>query len=369
MKLLPLAAMFLCAALAATAADLPFYVGTYTKEGGSRGIYLHELNPDTGAISEGKLVAELPNPTFLDISPDGKNLYAVAETNKGSVAAFAIREGGELLPLNEQSARGSGPCHVSVDRAGKYVFVANYGGGSVAALPIQEGGKLGEATGFVQHTGSSVNPQRQKQPNAHAIYPDAESRFVYVCDLGLDQVLVYRLDAEKGTLTPHEPPFAKVPPGSGPRHLALHPRGFAYVLNELLSTVTTFKHDVAAGTLAEIETVSTLPPNYKENNSTAEIFIHPNGKFLYASNRGHDSIVAYAIGEDGKLQLIGHTPTGGKTPRNFALDPSGRILLAANQQTDDIHTFKIDQATGQLSATGQSLKRGAPVCIVFPPQK
>jgi 6-phosphogluconolactonase len=214
-----------------------------------------------------------------------------------------------------------------------------------------------------------VNPQRQKQPNAHAIYPDAESRFVYVCDLGLDQVLVYRLDAEKGTLTPHEPPFAKVPPGSGPRHLALHPRGFAYVLNELLSTITTFKHDAAAGTLAEMETVSTLPPDYKENNSTAEIFIHPNGKFLYASNRGHDSIVAYAIGENGKLQLIGHTPTGGKTPRNFALDPSGRILLAANQQTDDIHTFKIDQASGQLSATGQSVKRGAPVCIVFPPQK
>jgi 6-phosphogluconolactonase len=232
MKLLRRAAVFLsAAAVAATAADLPFYVGTYTKEGGSRGIYLHHLNPETGAMTEGKLVAELPNPTFLDISPDRQK--PLRHHLRRTRAQWLHLRSAKVVSCSCSTSNpraAMAQCHVSVDRAGKYVFVANYGGGSVAALPIQKDGSLGEATGFVQHTGSSVNPQRQKQPNAHAIYPDAQSRFVYACDLGIDQVLVYRFDAEKGTLTPHEPPFAKVPPGSGPRHLALHPRGFAYVL-------------------------------------------------------------------------------------------------------------------------------------------
>jgi 6-phosphogluconolactonase len=291
------------------------------------------------------------------------------ETSGGAVAGFAVKPDGTLEKLNEQPSKGGGPCHVIVDPTGKFALIANYGGGSVAAFPIDEAGKLAAATGFVQHTGSSVNPDRQKQPHAHSIYSDADARFVYACDLGTDQVLIYRLDAEKGTLTPHEPPFAKLPPGSGPRHLALHPRGFAYVINELLNTVTVFKHDSAAGTLTEIETVPTLPEGFSGKSSTAEVFIHPNGKYLYGSNRGHDSIVSYQIADDGRLTLIEHTPSQGKSPRSFALDPTGKFLLAAHQDTDNIVVFRIDAATGKLTPTGHNAKVGAPVCIMFPPQK
>ena len=353
----------------ASAADVPFYIGTYTKPEGSKGIYLQRLNLETGAMTPPELAAEVQNPTFLAFHPNGTHLYAAVETGSGAVAGFSLNAEGKLEKLNEQPSKGGGACHIAVDGKGRYALVANYGGGSVAALPIGKDGHLVAATGFAQHTGSSANPQRQKEPHAHSIYSDAEGKFVYACDLGTDQVLVYRLDQGQGTLTPHEPAFAKLAPGSGPRHLALHERGFAYVINELLNTVTTFQHDAAAGTLKEIQTIPTLPEGFTGQNSTAEIFIHPNGKFVYGSNRGHDSIVVYSIGENGHLTLVDHTSTQGKHPRNFAIDPSGKFLLVANQNTDNIVSFRIDSATGKLTPTGHTAQLGAPVCIVFPPQK
>jgi 6-phosphogluconolactonase len=354
-------------ALSARAADESFYIGTYTKPGGSEGVYHYSLNTANGAVSGGELVATLQNPTFLAIRPDGKYLYAVNEIEHGSVSAFGIEADGKLKPLNHQTSGGPGPAHVWVDHSGKNVLAANYGGGSVEVIPIKDDGSLAEPTSFIPHTGSSVDPNRQKEPHAHSIYTDATNHFVYVCDLGLDKVLVYKFDAAKGTITPNDPPFATVPPGSGPRHLAFHPKGFAYVINEMLSTVTSFTHDAEHGTMKAIETISTLPPGIDgKGNSTAEIFIHPNGKFLYGSNRGHNSIAVFSIDTtSGKLTPIDDTSTEGKVPRSFAIDPSGNYLLAANQDTNNVTVFHIDTNTGKLSPAGQSFNCGAPVCVMF----
>jgi len=358
------------ASVSAVAADESFYVGTYTKPGGSQGIYHYVLDSATGAVREDGLVGTTKNPTFLAMRPDGKYLYAVNEVNEGTVSAFGIEADGKLKALNSASVKSGGPAHIWVDGSGKNVLVANYGGGSVTVLPIKEDGSVGEASAFVQHTGSSVNPNRQKEPHAHSIYTDVTNRFAYVCDLGLDKVLVYRLDANAGTLTPNDPPFAKVEPGSGPRHLAFHPKGYAYLINEMGNTVTAFQHDAEHGTLKEIQTIPTLPADFKGNNTTAEIFVHPNGKFLYGSNRGHNSIVVYAIDEaTGKLTLVEDVSTEGKNPRNFGIDPSGKFLLAANQDTDNVVIFQIDPNTGKLTPTGHSFKCGAPVCVTFLPVK
>jgi 6-phosphogluconolactonase len=353
------------------AAETPLYVGTYTKPGGSQGIYRLNLDLETGKLSEPQLAAETNNPTFLAVHPGGDFVYAANEVgSQGAVSAYAIEQGGALRALNQQSSKGGGACHVWVDGAGKNVLVANYGGGSVASLPIKEDGSVGEATAFVQHTGSSVNPQRQKEPHAHAIYTDAADKFVYACDLGTDRVYIYKFDPEKGSLAPNDPPAGIVAPGSGPRHLAFHPAGgYAYVINELLNTVDVFKHDAESGTLEPLQTIPTLPADFDGKNTTAEIFVHPNGRFVYGSNRGHDSIVVFAIDEQsGQLKHVDHTPTGGKTPRNFAIDPTGMWLLTANQATDDIFVFKIDPATGKLTAQGTGAKVGSPVCIAFPPR-
>lgn len=349
------------------AEELPFYVGTYTKKEGSKGIYHYRLNTESGVVSGGELAAEATNPTFLALHPNGSVLYAAIESSGGAVGAFAIQPDGKLKLLNQQSSRGGGACHVWVDSEGKNALVANYGGGSVAALPIQKDGSLREATGFVQHTGSSVNPQRQKEPHAHAVYTGPRSRFAYVCDLGLDKVLVYKFDSSTGSLAPNDPAHASVAPGAGPRHLAFHPNNkYAYVINELSNTVTAFQHDAEAGKLTELQTLPTLPADFTGNNSTAEIFVHPNGKFVYGSNRGHNSIVVYAIDQQtGKLTLVEHVSTQGKGPRNFAIEPSGRFLLAANQQTDDVFVFRVDAETGKLTPTGHSFKCGAPVAIQF----
>ncbi|RYD99085.1 MAG: lactonase family protein [Sphingobacteriales bacterium] len=349
------------------AEEIPFYVGTYTKKEGSKGIYHYKLNVDSGTVVGGELAAEVANPTFLALHPNGKVLFAAIESTGGAVGAFAIKPDGSLQLLNQQPSRGGGACHVWVDSEGKNVLVANYGGGSIAALPIGPDGSLREAAGFVQHTGSSVNPQRQKEPHAHSIYTDANSRFAYVCDLGLDKVLVYKFNPDTGTLTPNDPSHANVAPGSGPRHLAFDPSGkYAYVINELSNTVTVFLRDADAGKLTEIQTLPTLPADFTGNTSTAEIFVHPNGKFVYGSNRGHDSIVVYAIDQNtGKLTLVEYVSTQGKVPRNFALDPSGRFLLAANQQTNDVFVFRVDASTGKLTPTGHSFKCGAPVSIQF----
>ena len=364
--LLSLTALLTSAALAA---DAPFYIGTYTRPGGSKGIHRAVLNLETGSVSALQLVAEAKNPSFLAIHPGGKFLYAATEGDTGEASAYAIAADGTLKFLNKQSGKGNGTCHIVTDPAGKNVLVANYGSGSVAVLPIQADGSLGEATGFDQHTGSSANPGRQKAPHGHAIYVDAAAKFVYSCDLGTDLINGYKFDAARGTITPDQTATAKVAPGSGPRHLALHPKqDTAYVLNEMLSTITAFRRDPASGALTEIHTVSTLPAAFTGNNSTAEIFVHPKGQYLYASNRGHDSIAAFAIASDGQLASAGHTPAGVKVPRSFAIDPTGRWLLTAGQDSNDIAVFKIDASTGRLTPNGQRLEVGAPVCIMFTPQ-
>ena len=347
------------------------YVGTYTG-GESRGIYVCRLDLATGRLSGPELAAEVASPSFLAIHPTGRYLYAVGETGGGDVSgavhAFAIEGGGGRLEhLNTQPSGGAGPCHLVVDATGRNVLVANYGGGSVAVLPLGEDGRLAEPSCVIQHHGSSVNPQRQEAPHAHSINLDPHNRFAFAADLGLDQVLVYRFDPHAGTLTPNDPPYAKVAPGAGPRHFAFHPSGkWAYVINELANTVTAFSYDAQQGVLEEIQTISTLPPDFKEASYTAEVVVHPSGKFLYGSNRGHDSLAIYGIdATSGKLTLVGHEPTGGKTPRNFAAEPSGKYVLAANQGSDSVFVFRVEPHSGRLQRVGDGLKVPTPVCLRF----
>jgi 6-phosphogluconolactonase len=351
------------------------YVGTYTGAK-SKGIYACRWDATAGRLSAPELAAETPNPSFLALHPNRRFLYAVSETDSfdgkrsGAVAAFAINTGtGGLTLLNQQPSGGTGPCHLSVDRTGRCVLVANYGSGSIAALPVKADGSLGEPASVIQHRGSSVNVQRQQGPHAHQIVTDAANRFAWVCDLGLDQVLVYRLDPAKAALTPNAPPFASVKPGSGPRHLTFHPSGrFAYVINELSSTVTTFACNLTQGTLKELQTVSTLPDDFKGSSTTAEIEVHPSGSFVYGSNRGHDSLAVFAVdAASGKLTFAGRQPTQGRTPRCFGLDPTGRFLLAANQDSDSIVVFAVDARTGRLKPTGQPVEVPSPVCVRFMP--
>lgn len=364
---------------AAPSGTMFVYVGTYTR-GKSEGIYLLSLEMKTGKLTKLGVTKGIRNPSFLAIAPNRKFLYAVSEVDDsgggrpqgspaGAVTAFAIdRKSGALKKLNWQTSGGAGPCHVSVDHAGKTVLVANYGGGSVESLPIEKDGRLGRPGTFIQHTGSSVNPARQKGPHAHSINVDPANRFAFAADLGLDKILIYKLNPDKATLTPNDPAFARVKPGSGPRHFAFHPGGkFAYVINEIASTVTAFAYDAGEGKLTNLQTISTLPKGFPgKRNSTAEVQVHPSGRFLYGSNRGHNSIAIFRINQKtGKLKPIGHESTQGKTPRNFGIDPTGRFLLAANQQTNNIVVFRIDAKTGRLKPTGHSLEVPIPVCVKF----
>lgn len=347
------------------------FVGTYTSAK-SKGIYSFKLDLASGKLAPLGLAAEITNPSFLAIHPNKRFLYCVGEVGNfdgkpgGAVAAFAIEAAtGKLSALNQQSSGGGGPCHLVVDKTGKHVLVANYGGGSVAVLPIGADGRLGAATSFIQHKGSSVNPRRQEAPHAHSINVDVENRFAAVADLGLDKVLVYRFDSSKGTLTPNEPAGAAASPGAGPRHFAFHPNGrLAYVINEIHSSVTAFSYHPEKGVLTEIQTLSTLP-HPVEGNSTAEVQVHPSGKFLYGSNRGHNSIAMFAIEKDGKLKHLGNQSTQGKIPRNFGIDPTGQYLLAANQNSDTIVVFRINQADGKLEQVGDPVEAPTPVCVKF----
>jgi 6-phosphogluconolactonase len=350
------------------------YVGTYTTKQSSKGIYVYRFDAGTGQLTSIGLAAESSDPSFLAVDPGEKYLYAVNEVNNfnggtsGAVSAFAIdRKSGALKLLNQVSTHGAGPCHVSLDKTGKYVLVANYEGGSAATLPVHDDGSLGLVAGFVQHSGSSVDKARQEGPHAHWIGVSPDNRFAVVADLGLDDVLVYHLDLNKGSLTPNDPPYAEVKPGAGPRHFAFHPNGkFAYVLNEMASTVTAFTFQPQKGSLSVLQTISTLPKDYAGVKQAAELAVHPSGKFLYTSNRGHDSIAVFAVNSTkGTLTLTGTVPTKGKTPRNFAIDPTGAFLLAANQNSGNIVVFRIDAATGGLTPTGQSVDVPAPVCITF----
>jgi 6-phosphogluconolactonase len=286
----------------------------------------------------------------------------------GAISAFAIEPAdGKLTLLNQQSTRGAGTCHLVIDRTGKHVVVANYGGGSVSCLPIEADGRLGEVVCLMQHKGSSINRHRQEGPHAHGVSLDAVNRFLFVPDLGLDKVMIYRFDENRGILTANDPAFVAAVAGAGPRHFAFHPNGrYAYVINELNSTLTAMSYDAERGVLRPLQNVSTLPAHFHGTNTCAEVQVHPSGKFVYGSNRGHDSIVAFAIdAQTGKLRYISHEPTRGKEPRNFAMDPSGRYLLAANQSSDNVVVFRIDPSTGRLRATGSTVHVPMPVCVTM----
>ncbi len=355
--------------------QLLVFIGTYTG-GKSEGIYILRMDLATGELTRTGGVSGVVNPSFLAVHPNRRFLYAVNEVGRfagkssGAVSALAIQpETGHLTLLNRQPSGGGGPCHVVVDATGQNVLVANYGGGSVAVLPVRKDGRLGEATAFVQHEGSSVHPRRQREPHAHSINVDPTGRFAVAADLGLDKVLVYRFDAARGTLTPNEPPAASVNPGGGPRHFAFHQGGrYAYVINEMASTVTAFSFDPVRGALDSLQTISTLPAGVDAKNSTAEVQVAPSGRFLYGSNRGHHSIAVFAIDADtGTLTHVENEPTQGETPRNFGIDPTGTYLLAANQSSDTVVVFRIDSTTGQLESTGHAVPVPTPVCVKFLP--
>jgi len=352
----------------AFAESIPVYFGTYTGQS-SKGIYRSTLDLETGRLAEPALVAEVASPSFLEIHPGGRYLYAVSETGGGGVVtAFAIdAASGGLARLNQQPSGGNGPCHISIDRTGRVALVANYGSGSAAVLPIQADGRLGAPTGVAQHEGSSVNPKRQREPHAHSFNVSPDNRFGYVADLGIDKIMIYRLDAEKGTLAANDPPFARTKPGAGPRHFAFHPNGrFAYVINELDCTVCALAYDPASGALKEIQSAPTLPEGFAAGNTCAEVRVHPGGKFVYGSNRGHNSIAVYRVDpQKGTLTFVEHETAGIKTPRNFNIDPTGRFCLVASQDADSVAVFRIDPETGALEPTGNAITVGKPVCIRF----
>ena len=351
------------------------YIGTYTK-GASEGIYVYRFDASTGSMEHLSTTTGVEDPSFLAIGPDGRNLYSVGEVGggpgqpTGAVHAFSIDQTtGELAHLNYQSSRGEGPCHVGVDQTGRYVLAANYRSGSVAMLPIRDDGSLGEATGFVQHEGSSVNTDRQEGPHAHSIIVDPANRYAFAPDLGTDRVMVYQLDLDQGRLVPNDEPWAPTASGAGPRHFDFHPsRKYAYVIDELDSTFTAYAYDEASGALTQLQSLSTLPKDFAGTSYCADVHVHPSGRFIYGSNRGHDSIVVCGIEEDtGKLKYLGCESTQGKTPRNFALDPTGAYLLAANQDSDSVVTFRVDQETGRLEPTGFVAQVPTPVCLKLVP--
>jgi 6-phosphogluconolactonase len=352
------------------------YVGTYTSKTNSKGIYAYRFDAEKGQLTPIGVAAESADPSFLAIHPNGKYLYAVNEIGNfnggtsGAVSAFSIdAKTGALKFLNQVPTRGAGPCYVSLDKNGSFVLVANYDSGSIVSFPVHDDGSLGTASGFVQHSGTGPNKERQEGPHAHWIGTSPDNRFALAVDLGLDQVLVYGFDSSKGIFTPMLSGFAKVKPGAGPRHLAFHPNGkFAYVLSEMESSVTVFSYQAKTGALTSLQTISALPADYSGPKEAAEIAVHPSGKFLYTSNRGHDSIAIFAIDErKGTLKSLGQVLTGGKTPRHFAIDPTGAYLLAENQESNNIVIFHIDSATGSLTPTGQTVDVPSPVCLTFIP--
>ncbi|MDQ6651889.1 MAG: lactonase family protein [Acidobacteriota bacterium] len=352
--------------------SLNLYVGTYTS-GKSEGIYIYRMNLDTGELKRLNTMKAV-NPSFLAINGNKRHLYAVNEVRQfagkssGAVSAFSIDSTtGNLNFLNQQPSLGADPCHVIVDRTGRFVLVANYTGGNVSVFPVRRDGSLDPATDVVQHHGSSVNKEHQEGPHAHCLILDHANCYAFAADLGLDKVLIYRFDARAGKLTPGKEPWVELKPGAGPRHFTFHPNGrHAYVIKELDSTLTGFSYDAANGILHSMQTVSTLPTDFSGHNDCADLHISPSGKFLYGSNRGHNSIVVFTISaSSGELTYLEHASTQGKTPRNFAIDPTGRFLLVANQQSDTIVTLRIDSVTGRLTPTDRAADVPAPVCLKF----
>jgi 6-phosphogluconolactonase len=370
--LIAFASAWLLSANGTAAQEHLLYVGTYTDHG-SKGIYAYRFDSSSGKLASLGLAAETAEPSFLAVDSSGRFLYAVNEVLSyksqptGAVSAFAIHpESGKLSLLNEVSSHDQGPAHITLDRTGKNALISNYTLGSAAVLPVMEDGRLGEASSFVQHKGSSINPERQKGPHAHAIALSPDNRFAVVADLGLDQLLVYRFDATKGTLG-EKPEVVKTMPGAGPRHLVFSSDGrFLYVINELQSTIATYSYNAETGALHELQTISTLPQGYRGTSTAAEIEIHPSENFLFASNRGDDSVATFAINSStGTLTLVGTVPSGGKTPRNIAIDPTGAWLLVANQDSNDIAVLSVDRKTGHLNSTGEAVTGQSPTCLKF----
>ncbi len=357
-------------ALFSHADEVPFYIGTYTN-GESQGIYRSALNVATGELSQPHLVAELKNPSFLAIHPTERVLYAISEVASDGEApqvfSFNIGANQDLKKSAALPAGGDGPCYVSIDRSGRFVLVANYGSGSVSSFATDAEGTLTTMVSRHQHVGSSINQRRQQGPHAHSIIASPTNAYVCAADLGMDQIVVYRFDEMSGELKPAGD--VALEPGSGPRHLAFHPAGKHLVAIEELSVrLTSFLWQ--DGKATKIQSHTTLPENYEStNNSTAEVLFHPSGKFLYGSNRGHNSIAVFRFDADsGKMRSIQHVDTGGKTPRNFRIDPTGRWLLAENQNSNSIHVYKINVKNGKLRPTEHSIKVGSPVCIKFDAQ-
>lgn len=356
--------------------EMYIYVGTYTSGGSkSEGIYILRFDTQTGKIWPHKVVRGVEEPSFLAIDAKRRRLFAVNETveylgrKSGSVSSFTIgQEDGSLTFLNKQASMGGAPCHITASRDGKFVLVANYVGGNVAVFPVNRDGKLGEATHVEQHSGSGPNKARQEAAHAHSIIMDQRGRYAFANDLGIDEVRIYEFDGANGKLRPNpNQPHYETRPGSGPRHFKFHPAGgHAFVVNELDMTVSSLAYDPAKGTLREMHTVSTVPTGFSGENTCADLHVHPDGKFVYVSNRGHDSIAGFRFDSaTGRLEPIEHVPTGGKTPRNFAIDPTGKFLLAANQRSDSIVTFSIDQASGRLRPTGHAVNVPSPVCLLL----
>ena len=351
------------------------FVGTYTHST-SKGIYAYNMDPTTGALEPTGETAGMKNPSFLTFDPAQKNLYAVSEVEEferspgGSVSAFSIESGtGKMIPINTRPTIGTIPCHLKVDATSTRLVLANYGSGSVVVYPLRDDGGIGEMSEFVQHEGSSINPERQQGPHAHSVTIGPENRFVYAADLGVDKLFTYQLDIPSGKLTPATSPFARMVDGAGPRHFDIHPNGKrGYAINELNSTITALTLDPDTGALDPVQTLSTIPEGFSGVTHCADVHVAPSGKFVYGSNRGHDSIAIFAIDQaTGELSLVGYEPTLGKTPRNFAIDPTGTILLAANQDSDSIVTFHIDQDTGELHPTGDVAEVPMPVCVKLAP--
>jgi 6-phosphogluconolactonase len=352
------------------------YIGTYTRresfvDGKAEGIYIYHLDLGSGALSYSATVSGLGtlNPSFVTLSPDKRCLYAVNEITggkgpHGTVSAFAVDPAsGHLRYLNQQSTQGLAPCYASVEPQGRYCMAANYETGSLCVLPILPDRRLGEASDTVQFSGSGPHPERQEGPHAHMVLPSPDGGFILAVDLGTDRLMAFRLDSERGTLSPAAPPWTAMPPGAGPRHLAFHPQQpLAYVISELQSTVTVLRH--AQGVFEAVQTISTLPDGFTGQNLGAEIKVAPSGRFVYASNRGHDSLAIYAVDpETGQLALVGHESSQGVGPRDFTIDPSGALLLAANQDSDTVVTFWIDPDAGTLRPTGHVAAVPTPVCL------
>lgn len=349
------------------------WIGTYSQRG-SGGIYALQMDMESGRLGAPAVAAKATNPSFLALHPNGKFLYAVAEIGQfggkpgGGVRGFALGgKPGELAALNEQPTGGAAPCHLAVDASGRNLVVANYSDGNVAVFPLGEDGNLKPMSQLVRHEGAGPNKARQEKPHAHGVTFDPTSRYVFVPDLGTDRIMGYSLDSGAGTLTDRPSATGVLAPGAGPRHFAFHPSGvLAYSVNELDSTITAFRWNASEGTLTKLASASTLPPGCTSENTTAELAVHPSGRFLYASNRGHDSIAVFALdAATGSAVAVQHEPCGGETPRCFAVDPAGRWLLCANQKSDNLVLFRIDAATGRLTRTDQAVAVPSPVCVLF----